>query len=173
MPSYRFVIVKGVDQNDLAPSFKIGYASFKVNRAAQELTIDLIPDRDPKTDHYAPRDTVTYTVSIADYAGQPVEAETSLAMVDLAVLSLLDRLNLPIAEQFYGERGLGVRTGVSLVYSVDRINVKLAEEPRRRRRREAAAASRARRLRDTAYWKPMSPPMRPASRRCRSNCPII
>ena len=71
---------------------------------------------------------MTYTVKIADFAGKPVQAETSLAMVDLAVLSLLDRLNLPIADQFYGERGLGIRTGVSLVYSVDRINVKLAEE---------------------------------------------
>ncbi len=68
------VIVKGVDQNDLAPSFKIGYASFKVNRAQQELNVQLTPDRDPKTDHYAPRDPVTYTVKISDYAGKPVRS---------------------------------------------------------------------------------------------------
>jgi len=149
------VIVKGVDQNDLAPSFKIGYASFKVNRAAQELTIDLIPDRDPATQHYAPRDTVTYTVQIENYAGEPVQAETSLAMVDLAVLSLLDRLQLPIADQFYGERGLGIRTGVALVYSVDRINVKLAEEAKGGGGGAEAAGGFTVRgdFRDTAFWK--------------------
>lgn len=150
------VVVKGVDQNDLAPSFKTGYASFKVNRAQQELYIDLIPDRDPMADHYAPRDTVTYTVKIENYAGKPVEAETSLAMVDLAVLSLLDRLNLPIADQFYGERGLGIRTGVSLVYSVDRINVKLAEEAKGGgggAEAEGGGLTVRGNFQDTAYWK--------------------
>jgi uncharacterized protein YfaS (alpha-2-macroglobulin family) len=149
------VIAKGVDQNDLAPSFKTGYASFKVNRAQQELDVKLTPDRDPKTDHYSPRDTVTYTVKIADYAGKPVEAETSMAMVDLAVLSLLDRLNLPIADQFYGERGLGIRTGVSLVYSVDRINVKLAEEAKGGGGGAEAEGGLTVRgnFQDTAYWK--------------------
>ncbi|CAG0936630.1 Alpha-2-macroglobulin [Thermoflexales bacterium] len=149
------VIVKGVDQNDLAPSFKMGYASFKVNRAQQELTIDLTPDRDPHTAHYAPRDTVTYTVKIENYAGEPQQAETSLAMVDLAVLSLLDRLQLPIAEQFYGERGLGIRTGVALVFSVDRINVKLAAEAKGGGGGAEAAGGFTVRgdFRDTAYWK--------------------
>ena len=149
------VIVKGVDQNDLAPSFKIGYASFKVNRLQQELKITLTPDRDPKTDHYAPRDTVTYTLKIVDYAGKPVQAESSLAVVDLAVLSLLDRLNLPIADQFYGERGLGIRTGTSLVYSVDRINVKLAEEAKGGGGGAEAAGGFTVRgnFLDTAYWK--------------------
>ncbi len=151
------VIVKGVDQNDLAPSFKIGYASFKVNRAQQELNVQLTPDRDPtlRADHYAPRDVVTYTVKITNYAGKPVEAETSLAMVDLAVLSLLDRLQLPIADQFYGERGLGIRTGVALVYSVDRINVKLAEEAKGGGGGAELAGGFTVRgdFRDTAYWK--------------------
>ena len=149
------VIAKGVDQNDLAPSFKTGYASFKVNRTQQELDVKLTPDRDPKTDHYSPRDTVTYTVKISDYAGKPVEAETSMAMVDLAVLSLLDRLNLPIADQFYGERGLGIRTGVSLVYSVDRINVKLAEEAKGGGGGAEAEGGLTVRgnFQDTAYWK--------------------
>jgi uncharacterized protein YfaS (alpha-2-macroglobulin family) len=149
------VLVKGVDQNDLAPSFKIGYASFKVNRAAQELYITLTPDRDPQTEHYAPRDTVTYTVQIENYAGEPVQAETSLAMVDLAVLSLLDRLNVPIADHFYGERGLGIRTGISLVYSVDRINVNLAEEAKGGGGGADAAGGFSVRgdFRDTAFWK--------------------
>ena len=68
---------------------------------------------------------------------------------------MLDRLNLPIADQFYGERGLGIRTGVSLVYSVDRINVKLAEEAKGGGGGAEAEGGLTVRgnFQDTAYWK--------------------
>ena len=63
--------------------------------------------------------------------------------------------SLPIADQFYGERGLGIRTGVALVYSVDRINVKLAEEAKGGGGGAEAGAGFTVRgdFRDTAYWK--------------------
>jgi hypothetical protein len=122
------IIVKGVDETNLAPSFKMGYASFTVNRVQQILNITLTPDRDPKTSHYGPREPISYTIKVTNYAGQPVQSEVSLALVDLSVLSLADPLERPIADQYYGERGLGVSTSTSLVYSVDRINAKLAQE---------------------------------------------
>jgi uncharacterized protein YfaS (alpha-2-macroglobulin family) len=122
------VIVKGVDQNDLAPSFKMGYVRFTVNADQQNLIVTLTPDRDPKTQHYAPRDPISYTLKVLDYGGKPVQAEVSLALVDLSVLSLLDPFAQPLPNWYYSERYLGVRTSTSLVYSVDRINIKLAEE---------------------------------------------
>jgi len=57
-----------------------------------------------------------------------VQAELSLAVVDLSVLSLVDPNSPPIVEGFYGQRGLGVRTASTLVLSVDRLNVKLQTE---------------------------------------------
>jgi hypothetical protein len=122
------VIVKGIDQSNLAPSFKMGYASFTVNRLQQLLNITLTPDRDPSKSHYGPRDPISYTIKVTDFSGKPVQSEVSLALVDLSVLSLADPLERPIADQYYGERGLGVSTSTSLVYSVDRINAKLALE---------------------------------------------
>jgi len=78
-------------------------------------------------EHYGPRDTVTYTLKVTDFAGKPVQAEMSLGLVDLSVLSLLDDFGPSIEEKYYGERGLGVRTSSALVLSVDRINITFAE----------------------------------------------
>ncbi|HZY42598.1 MAG TPA: alpha-2-macroglobulin family protein, partial [Anaerolineae bacterium] len=122
------VIVKGVDQNELAPSFKMGYAAFTVNRDQQILKVTLTPDRDPATQSYAPRAPISYTLKVLDFQGKPVQAEVSLALVDLSVLTLLDPFAQPMPDFYYSERGLSVMTSVSLVYSVDRINLKLAEE---------------------------------------------
>ncbi len=122
------VIVKGVDQNELAPSFKMGYAAFTVNRDQQILKVTLTPDKDPATQSYAPRAPIAYTLKVLDFAGNPVQAEVSLALVDLSVLTLLDPFAQAMPDFYYSERGLSVMTSASLVYSVDRINIKLAEE---------------------------------------------
>ena len=124
------VIVKGVDQNELAPSFKLGYAAFTVNREQQLLKVTLTPDprRERGGENYAPRTPVSYTLKVLDFQGKPVQAEVSLALVDLSVLTLLDPFASPMPDFYYGERGLGVMTSASLVYSVDRINLKLSEE---------------------------------------------
>jgi uncharacterized protein YfaS (alpha-2-macroglobulin family) len=123
------VIVKGTDENNLVPSFRVGYAAFSVDIAQQVLNVTLTPDKDVEAgEHYGPRERATYTLRVTDYQGNPVEAEVSLALTDLAVLSLLDDFVPPIAQYYYGERGLGVRTSTSLVISVDRINITFAEE---------------------------------------------
>jgi hypothetical protein len=121
------VIVKGVDETNPVPSFKVGYASFAVSIEQQVLNVTITPDR-PEGQHYGPRETATYTLKVADYQGQPVQAEVSLGLVDLAVLSLLDDFAQPIDRHYYGQQGLGVRTSTALVLSVDRINITFAEE---------------------------------------------
>jgi hypothetical protein len=162
------VVVKGVDQM----ISRLVQDRLRHSSQSHPAELNEPPDRDPETDHYAPRDTVTYTVKISDYAGKPVQAEISLAMVDLAVLSLLDRLQLPIADQFYGERGLGIRTGVALVYSVDRINVKLAEEAGAAAQMQPAATACVAISAILLSGRPTSPPMRTALRPSRSRCRI-
>jgi uncharacterized protein YfaS (alpha-2-macroglobulin family) len=122
------VLAKGVDQTTPIAAFKVGYAAFAVSTVQQELKVSISTDRDPATQHYAPRDTVTYTIQATDYAGKPVQAELSLAVVDLSVLSLVDPNSPSIVDGFYGQRGLGVRTASTLVLSVDRLNVKLQTE---------------------------------------------
>lgn len=123
----------GRRSNDLAPSF--GSATRVVQRwiAPRRKQPHHADARKSRSGHSALRAARYGDVTPCKWRttrARAVQAETSLAMVDLAVFSLLDRMNLPIADQFYGERGLGIRTGVSLVYRSIASNVKLAEEAR-------------------------------------------
>ncbi|MFN2145776.1 MAG: Ig-like domain-containing protein, partial [Anaerolineales bacterium] len=63
----------------------------------------------------APGEPVTMQIRVTDNNGSPVQGEFSLAVVDEAVLALVDRFEQPIEEAFYGEQDLGVLTGISLV----------------------------------------------------------
>ena len=116
---------------------------------------------------------MTYTVQATDYAGKPVQAELSLAVVDLSVLSLADPNSPPIVEGFYGERGLGIRTASTLVLSVDRLNVKLQTEVKGGGgggRSEPASLRRANSSTTRRSGAPRLAPTRTARRRCKSCC---
>lgn len=123
------VLVKGLDETNPVPAYRLGYVSFEVSTEQQELRIEVIPDRDLAAgEHYGPREQVTAEVRVTDANGRPVEAEVGIGVVDKAVFSLAAPNAPSILEAFYGERGLGVRTADSLVFSVDRTNVRVAEE---------------------------------------------
>jgi uncharacterized protein YfaS (alpha-2-macroglobulin family) len=118
------LLVKGVDQNNPVPAFKVGYAGFTVDPGQFALNIEVKADKAT----YAPRDTVTYGIRVTDAQSNPVQAELSLALVDKAVLSLADPNSQPIMDAFYGPRGLGIRTADSLSVNVDRITAKIIAE---------------------------------------------
>ncbi|MBI4771738.1 MAG: alpha-2-macroglobulin, partial [Chloroflexi bacterium] len=111
------VLVKGVDADNPAPGFKVGVVKLQVSNAARQINVTLTPDRAK----VGPRDMVRYTLQAADHRGQPVRAEFSLALADLAALSLADPNSAPILDYFYGQRGLGVRTAMGLVLNVNRL----------------------------------------------------
>ncbi|MCC7357984.1 MAG: Ig-like domain-containing protein [Anaerolineales bacterium] len=113
------VLIKGVDEANPAPAFKLGLVKLTVSPEQQELLVTLTPDKA----QVGPRDTVTYQLQATNYAGQPVQAEFSVGLVDLAVLSLAPPNSGPILDAFYGERALAVRTATGLTLGVDRLNV--------------------------------------------------
>ena len=117
------VLVKGVDDTNPTPGFKLGEVGLQVSAAAQEITVTLTPD---KTE-VGPRDTVNYDMEATDHNGDPVQAEFSLGLADLAALSLADPNSPQILDAFYGLRGLGVRTGMGLVLNVNRVTVAVDE----------------------------------------------
>ena len=53
--------------------------------------------------------------------GSPVDAEVSLALVDLATLSLAEPNTGPIVDHFYGEEGIAVRTSLPLTLLEERL----------------------------------------------------
>ena len=146
------LVVKGVDNTNPVPAYRLGYTAFSVEPTQFALNIVITPDRA----QYAPRDTATYDIRVTDDAGNPVQAELSLALVDKAVLSLVDSNVQPILEAFYGERPLSVRTADTLNVNVDRITqrVAAAEGKGGGGGGEALADAQFTRqnFKDTAYW---------------------
>lgn len=113
------LIVKGVDADNPAPSFKLGEVELEVSPEQQQINLTLTPDKTK----VGPRDTVTYQLKATDHDGRPVKAEFSVGVSDLAALSLGAPNSGAILDHFYGERGLGVRTSTGLTLSVNRLNV--------------------------------------------------
>ncbi len=121
------VIVQGADQApDALASFKMGLVMLPVSTEEKELTITLTPDKPLESgEYYHPRDVATYDVLVTDHAGQPVEAELSLRMADLAVLALANETGPTLLEHFWSRRGLGVRTSAALAVAMEAYNREL------------------------------------------------
>jgi uncharacterized protein YfaS (alpha-2-macroglobulin family) len=143
------VLVRG-GQGATPAQYRAGLVRLDVSDTHNELKVTITPDRET----VGPRDTVTYTVRVADQTGRPVQAEISAAIVDLAVLSLRGPNSGPILQSFYATRGLGVRTAGSLVVALDATNLMLAPlaESKGGGGGEGGPSVRADFL-DTAYWK--------------------
>lgn len=118
------MVIKGVDDTSLAPDFKVGMTQFTVDREEQELNVTITPDQTA----VSPGDTVNFTVSVTDHNGRPVEAELSLSLTDLAVLTLANRKELPLLDHFYSERYLSVNTATLLAHNMDAYNQELEDE---------------------------------------------
>jgi len=117
------VVVKGVDATNPRPNFRVGLAKLKVNTDAQALKVTLQADL-PQA---APRQVVHYTVQTAALDGKPVQAEVSLALSDLATLSLKDSTVPSLMDFFYAQRSLSVITGVAITQSIEDYNANIAD----------------------------------------------
>ncbi len=148
------ILIQGVTRENPAPGFKMGMVNLPVKPTRQTLRVDLIPDRNVAAGaHYGPRETMTVTVRTTDANGLPVPAEVAVAVVDASVLALVDPNAPPIVEGFYGRRNLSVLTGVSLVYNLNRVTVRIARERKGGGGGIAEAFGEIRReFPDTAYW---------------------
>ncbi len=114
-------IIKGVDQTNPRPSFKVGMVKIKVSTDAQTINVSLKVDKTSA----APGDKVTYQVQTTDAQGKGVKAEVSLGLSDLATLTLAAPNSGSLLDYFYAPRDLGVATAVSIVSSAEEYNAAL------------------------------------------------
>ncbi len=106
--------IKGVDDsNNPYPEMRLGIAELPVSTEQQALTVTLTPQQDT----FGPGETAVYTINVTDYQGNPVQAEVSLALVDLAVLTLKDDNAPNILDAFYAEQPYRSRIGSGLIFS--------------------------------------------------------
>ncbi len=144
------VIISGGVEGDPVPAFRMGMVELPVDPSQQEINVSI--EADPP--QAGPRETVTYTVTTTDHTGNPVDAEVSLALADLATLSLANPNTGPILDRFYSERPISVQTAVPLIFLVDRVTQDLLDLGKGGGGGGADAAFFDVRsdFRDTAFW---------------------
>ncbi|MBP6016229.1 MAG: Ig-like domain-containing protein [Candidatus Promineofilum sp.] len=117
--------VKPVNPDD--PNFpyadiRIGFVELVVPPDQFDLDVAITPG----AAEYAPGDTATFDVAVTDQAGNPVQAEVSLALVDVAVLSLKEDNAPPILEAFYARQPMRSSVGSGLLITGEGLEI---EEP--------------------------------------------
>jgi uncharacterized protein YfaS (alpha-2-macroglobulin family) len=118
------VVVKGIDDTNPRPGYKVGMAKLNISAEQQQLKLDVTPDKKDA----GPGDTVTYQVKATGADGKGVRAELSLGLSDLATLSLVGPNTQPIMDYFYGERSLSVGTALSIAASIEDFNAALKQQ---------------------------------------------
>ncbi len=122
-----FIAVRGADEAHPTPDVRAGYVKLAVAPTEKMLTVEVTPDRATA----GPSEDVTLTVRTTDAAGQSVDAEVGLAVVDKALLSLRASNVPPLLETFYGERPLRVQSGDTLLMLFNRMTEQLEEQAER------------------------------------------
>ncbi len=149
------MIVQGSDQAaDGLATFKMGIIKLPVSVQAKTLNVSITPDKKMAEDeHYGPRETATYDLLVTDYQGNPVEAELSLRLADLAVLALADEPGPTLVETFWRDRGLGVKTSTPLVVAMEPFNREIAPSTKGGDGAMGDGLARSNFV-DTAFWAP-------------------
>jgi alpha-2-macroglobulin len=107
--------VKGATPGSRTPyaDMRVGIVELVVDPERLALNVSLTP----QDDQLAPRDTAVYDILVTDHNGNPVQADLSLALVDLAVLTLVDDNATPILDAFYRRQPLRSQLGAGLFIS--------------------------------------------------------
>lgn len=108
--------VKPVTPDDEANPFadiRVGIVELRVDPGQFNLNVELTP----RETVFEPGDTAVYDIRVTDSNGNPVQADLSLALVDLAVLTLKEDNAPPILEAFYSPQPLRSQTGSGLFVS--------------------------------------------------------
>jgi hypothetical protein len=90
--------------------FRQGLLNLPVEPVEQKLNVILAS----QPQRAGPGEPVTFAIQVSDSAGNPVQGEFSLAVVDLAALVLADPNSKDILEAFYAAQPLGVQTSHTL-----------------------------------------------------------
>ncbi|HUM68824.1 MAG TPA: Ig-like domain-containing protein, partial [Chloroflexota bacterium] len=116
--------VRGTNENRQFAEATLGIVNLPVSTEQLELSIALTPQET----QLAPGDTVTYDITITDYLGRPVQANLSLALVDLAVLSLKPDNSRLIQEVFYAQQAYRSKVGSGLFISAEGLPINIPEQ---------------------------------------------
>ncbi len=118
LTEYRFTATEQYIPNVVAsvlllsplPEIKYGEVHYSIGAKEKELTIEIIPSK--KT--YLPGEKVSLAVTAKDSKGNPVQAELSIAVVDMSVLALVGNPKKQPVTFFYNGEPLTIRTAMNV-----------------------------------------------------------
>jgi alpha-2-macroglobulin len=151
--------VQGINDANPYADMRLGVVELVVSPEQLELNVSLTP----QSNLYQPGDTAVYDIVVTDYQGNPVRADLSVALVDLAVLMLKEDNAPHILAAFYSRQPYRSQTGSGLFYSGEGLEVEIPLEQGGMgggggdMRAEESAVLESdddvrRDFRDTAYW---------------------
>jgi uncharacterized protein YfaS (alpha-2-macroglobulin family) len=117
------VAVQGTQGGTRFADIRLGSLNLDVSTEQLALTIQLTPQET----HFLPGESVTYDILVTDYLSRPVAADLSLALVDLAVLTLKPDNTRPILEDLYDYRSFHSRYGGSLFVSAEGLPIRVPD----------------------------------------------
>ncbi len=142
---------------------RLGITELVVSPEQLALNVELTP----RNDFFAPQETAVFDIKVTNYLGQPVSADLSLALVDLAVLTLKEDNAPDIMDAFYARQPYRSRIGSGLIISGEGLEVEIpleggglgggggdgmAEAALSRAAEDEEGADVRKDFRDTAYW---------------------
>ncbi len=115
---YVSAILLGKDAAD-RPDYRQGTIVLPVSRASKTLNMEL--QVEPQLTE--PGENVSLKLKITDHAGNPIQGEFSVSVVDKALLALVPPNTLPIIDAIYQDTPLSVQTSFSLYTYVKQFSV--------------------------------------------------
>ena len=106
---YLSVVLLGEDEAG-RPDYRQGILNLPVAPTAK--TLDVALTLDPVETQ--PGENVSAMLEVRDAQGDPVQGEFSVAVVDKALLALVNPISAPILDALYGEQPLSIQTSYSL-----------------------------------------------------------
>ena len=132
-------LMKGTDEENLNPLFRIGEIALNVEPVNQLLAVTVTPSATLAQ----PGDTVTLDVKTTDARGEPISAEVGVTVTDQAILSLAPPNSGPMEDYFYGFQYDYVQTDVALNALLDVMTDQMIENEKSRREAAQLAPSAA------------------------------
>ncbi|MFW5941797.1 MAG: Ig-like domain-containing protein [Chloroflexota bacterium] len=120
------VAMKGADAEAPDPYADIRMGVTEVVVPPEPFTLDV--SLTPRDDQLSPGETVTYDIRVTDNAGDPVQAELSLSLVDLAVLTLKEDNAPHIVDAFYEREPYRSNVGSGLFVRGEGLEVDIPQE---------------------------------------------
>ncbi len=146
---FTVILIKGADSQNPLANFRTGRVRLDVDTSSFELGVSVTAD----VPEASPGDDVTYRVKVVDADGNPVKAEVSFALVDLATLKLAPPNSPLLMDFFYRNIPHDVWTSLSLVHLEEPIPEELFDQAKGGSGGIGDSFYDLRRdFKDTAYW---------------------